>query len=157
MYKGTCGKYKCSNPEKCINGDTVDFKSKYEYKMMQYFDGSDSIIKWGYEIIKIPYISPIDSKEHMYIMDFYAEAYAVEGGIKKLLVEVKPLKQVMPPTGNNRSKKTKTIEDNVYAMNQAKWMYARAWCKDKGIEFFTITDNELYPFLSRQSTNKKIP
>ena len=156
MYKGIKGKYKVKNVGKCANGDTVEYKSKYEYRMMTYLDTSDSIVKWGYEVLKIAYISPVDSKQHMYEVDFYVIAVGEDGKLKKIAIEVKPLKQVLPPTGSKRSKKTVMIEQNTYQLNQAKWMYARGWCKDNDVSFITITENELYPFMSRQSTNKKI-
>ncbi len=31
-----------------------------------------------------------------------------------------------------------------YAVNQAKWMYAREFCKDNSLEFKIITEDELY-------------
>lgn len=150
------GSYDVINVDKCINGCSVKYKSKYEQRMMTYLDTSSSIIKWGYEVLIIAYVSPYDGKEHNYEVDFYAEAYATDDTIKKLAIEVKPLKQVLPPTGNNRSAKTKKIEESVYQLNQVKWEFARKWCDGEGIEFKTITENELYPFMSRQSTNKKI-
>lgn len=156
MYEGMKGEYEVSNVDKCINGKSIKYKSKYEQRMMTYLDTSSSILKWGYEVLHILYISPSDGKEHKYEVDFYVEAIAVDDSIKKIAIEVKPLKQVLPPTGNNRSNKTKIIEENVYQLNQIKWEFAKKWCENKGIEFKIITETELYPFMSRQSVNKKI-
>lgn len=159
MYEGIKGFYKVINTSKCMNcanRDTVKYKSKYEHRMMCYLDTSESIIKWGYEVLKIAYISPNDGKEHHYEVDFYVEGISIDGGIRKMAIEVKPLKQVLPPSGKSRSNKTRNLENAVYQVNQAKWDYAKRWCSSNGIFFHTITENELYPYTSRQTINRKI-
>ena len=62
------GVYKPINPEKFI-GKTAQYRSGLELKFFRFFDLNENVIKWGSENIVIPYISPIDLKQHRYFVD----------------------------------------------------------------------------------------
>lgn len=133
-------------PEK-YNGDpkNIVYRSGWEKMVMKSLDENASVIRWSSEEIIIPYISPIDNKPHRYFVDFYVEAKAQDGSIKKMLIEVKPAAQVQPPKAVKRRSKRFLSEVMTYGVNQAKWEAAQRFCQSKGWEFKILTENELFP------------
>ena len=79
-----------------------------ELKSMRWMDNNNNVLNWTSETIVIPYISPKDGKMHRYFTDLSCEMKMKDGSIKKLLIEVKPEKQTLPPVESAR-KKQKTI------------------------------------------------
>lgn len=110
---------------------------------MIYCDKNENILEWGSEEIFIPYISPVDGKKHRYFPDFYIKTLNREGKIKKYLVEVKPLYQVVGPQVQQKKTKKYINEVMTYAVNQAKWQAAKEFCSDHMWEFIILTEKEL--------------
>ena len=138
------GKYRVSNPRK-YKGDSrnVVYRSSWEYKFMQWCDSHPSVEEWASEEIAIPYRSPVDRKIHRYFPDFYVKLKETTGKIKKYIIEVKPKKQLKPPTKPKRKTKSYLYEAYEYARNQAKWKAATEYCKDRLYEFKVMTEDEL--------------
>lgn len=138
------GKYKPSYPKK-YKGDPTNiiYRSLWERKFMVYCDTNERILEWGSEEVFVWYKSPIDGKAHRYFPDFYIKVQEANGSIKKYLVEIKPLKQTVPPPKPQRQTKRYISEVYEYAKNQSKWEAAREWCADRGYEFKVITEKEL--------------
>lgn len=138
------GKYKPSYPKK-YKGDPTNiiYRSLWERKFMVYCDTNERILEWGSEEVFVWYKSPIDGKAHRYFPDFYIKVQEANGSIKKYLVEIKPLKQTVPPPKPQRQTKRYISEVYEYAKNQSKWEAAREWCADRGYEFKVITESEL--------------
>lgn len=126
------------------DADNIVYRSGWEKKVMEHLDDNVNIIRWVSEEIIIPYISPIDNRPHRYYPDFYVEALAKDGSIKKLLLEVKPKAQSLPPKPQSRKTKRYITEVMTYGVNQAKWHAAQEFCLDKGWEFKVITESELF-------------
>jgi hypothetical protein len=155
------GKYKqgyfvCQNPDKYIaNLNEIVYRSSLEYKFCLYMDTSDRVLKWGSEVVKIPYYSPLDQKQHMYHMDFYVEMKSDTNpsGIERLLVEVKPhdeaikvIKNTPPPAPKTMT--PKAIKNWEYALkehvrNQQKWNYAQEWARQRHMKFMIVTEKIL--------------
>lgn len=137
------GKYTPRNPEKYI-GDikNISYRSSWELKAMIWFDNQPNVLKWGSEEIAIPYISPIDNEIHRYFPDFIVMIKTRTDEIKKIVVEIKPAAQCIPP---KKTKKTKRMitEVSTYLVNQAKWDAARKWCATNKLEFTILTEREL--------------
>jgi TnsA endonuclease N terminal len=132
-------------PKKYIGDPTnIVYRSGWEKRVMQSLDENTSVIRWASEEIVVPYISPIDNRPHRYFVDFYVEARAVDGSIKKMLLEVKPAAQTQPPKSPKRKTKRYISEVMTYGVNEAKWKAAQEFCKDKGWEFRLITEAELF-------------
>ena len=64
--------------------------------------------------------------------------------MKKYVIEIKPKKQTIEPKKRSRVTKSYIYEVRTYAINQAKWQYAREFCKDNSLEFKIITEDQLY-------------
>ena len=138
------GRYIPSNPKK-YKGDpsNIIYRSLWERKFMVYCDANENIIEWGSEEFFIPYRSPIDGRVHRYFPDFYVKVRTNEGKLKKWVVEVKPKAQTAPPKLPKRKTKRYLNEVRTYAVNEAKWINAKEWCKDRGMEFIILTEVEL--------------
>ena len=140
-YKGI---YNLKNPKKYL-GDPrkVIWRSTWERKLMRKCDDNSKIIKWASEEIIIPYYNPVKKRKARYYPDFYMELIDKDNNRKKLLIEVKPLKETMPPKYKRRTKNA-LIAEALWAQNQAKWKAAREFCLDHGWEFQLMTEKELF-------------
>ena len=138
------GRYTPKNLKK-YRGDpsNVIYRSLWERKFMVYCDHSESIIEWGSEEIVIPYKSPWDGRIHRYFPDFYIKIKTNEGTTKKLIVEIKPKKQTKAPKEPERKTKRYLNEVRTWGVNSSKWRYATEWCKDNGMEFKILTEDDL--------------
>jgi hypothetical protein len=140
----TQGKFLPKNPNKYKGTHPIIYRSSLELKSFRYFDNSPNVISWGSESVIIPYQSPVDGKLHRYFVDMVAEIKMKDNSIKKVLVEVKPERQTMPPIITNRkSQKTILYEKYNYAVNCAKWDAAKQWANKKGYLFFILNEKHL--------------
>ena len=138
------GKYKPRLPKK-YKGDPTNiiYRSLWERKFMQYCDSNANVLEWNSEEIALPYRSPVDNRVHRYFPDFYVKLKENGGKIKRMLIEVKPLKQTMKPKKPKRKTKGYIYEVYEYAKNQAKWEAATEFCDDRKWEFKVLTEKEL--------------
>lgn len=139
-YKGL---FKPSYPKKYI-GDSknIVYRSLWERKMMKYCDQNEKILKWASEEIQIPYYNPVKKRKARYFPDFYIEYINKNDERKKMLIEVKPKKETVPPQYKKKTKNT-LIAEALYVQNQAKWRAAEEFCLDQGWEFKIMTEKEL--------------
>lgn len=140
-YKGF---FSPKNPKK-YGGDPTQiiFRSLWERQVMKFFDENPAVVEWQSEEVIVPYISPVDNRKHRYFPDFIAKIKQADGSIKTYMFEVKPYKETIEP---KRKKVTQQFLNEVktWGVNQAKWHYAREYCKDRGWEFKLITEKELF-------------
>lgn len=124
------------------NGKFIRYMSSWELKVMNFLDNHPGILKISSEPFAIKYTSPKDNKEHRYYPDFIVKTES-----KTFLVEVKPFSQTQKPKQPKRlTEKTKKrfLDDYLtYSINVAKWNAAEALCKEKGMEFLILTENEI--------------
>ena len=144
-YSYRQGKFKPLHPEKYKGDPTgICYRSSYELKFMNYCDLNESISEWKSEEFFIPYRSPIDNRIHRYFPDFFIKYKDKEGNIRKVIIEVKPKKDLkMPDQSPKRKTKSWVYSVKAYAVNQAKWNAAREFCADRGYEFRIFTEDEL--------------
>jgi len=138
------GKFRPSKPKK-YKGDPTNivYRSLWELKFMRYCDSNTNIVKWSSEEIVIPYKSPIDNRFHRYFPDFYLKYKDNTGKMIEKVVEIKPAKQVQEPKVQKRKTKKYVTEVVTYAKNQAKWIAAEEFCKDRKWKFQILTEKEL--------------
>lgn len=133
------GKYKVKNPEKYKGDPTgVQYRSLWEKYVMMYLDKSTNVVSWSSEEVVIPYRYDVDGRVHRYFVDFFVE---YSNG-QKVLIEIKPSKELSPPTGNRRTKRY-IVESYTYIKNTNKWEAAREYAKDQGWEFQIWTEKNL--------------
>jgi hypothetical protein len=106
---------------------------------MKFCDEHPNVSQWASEAIRIPYRNPLTGKQTIYVPDFFI-VYADKGGKQRVeLIEVKPSSQALKEkVGRSRSNQAH------YVVNQAKWEAARAWCKQKGIYFRIVTEQDIF-------------
>jgi hypothetical protein len=147
--------YKVQNRKKYLgDGDPV-YKSSLEQRAFYYFDHNINILRWGYEMVKVPYFFQYDQKFHHYITDAYAEVRNSSGEMKNYLVEIKPESQsmmdangklVLPkPPKRKTPKSWQSYQNRLIEAhrNVAKWDAAKAFCAERGWEFKIVTDKHL--------------
>ena len=111
-------------------------------------DFNSNVKKWGSESVVIPYISPIDNKPHRYFIDFVILLKDKNDKDIKLLVEIKPFNQTIPPKTSSKKKKSTVIYENYqYQTNLAKWDAAKNWASKKGFIFLVLTERDLFSTL----------
>ena len=139
MARFAQGKYTLKNPSKYIGGRTPTYRSSWEFAFMRMCDTNESITQWASEAIKIPYRNPLSGKFTIYVPDFFV-VYTDRNGKKHVeLIEVKPSNHTLKEkTGRSRTNQLH------FAVNQAKWTAARAYCKQKGMTFRIVTENEMF-------------
>jgi hypothetical protein len=133
------GKFAPKNPEKYVGTKTPTYRSSWEFAFMKFCDESPSIARWASEAVRIPYRNPFTGKHTIYVPDFFIQYTDQKGKNKVEIIEVKPDNQAVKESlGNSR------VNQAHYALNQAKWEAARAWCKQKGIFFRIITEKDIF-------------
>ena len=142
------GYFKCNHPEKYMgNTKGIVYRSSYEFKYMRQLDNDPKVKQWASEEFSIPYYSKVDGRKRRYFPDMYVEY--VDG--RKELIEIKPLSQCLPPKANAKRSRRKMLNEIVtYERNQAKWAYAKEWCKQRGIQFKVLTERELFPKIRKR-------
>ena len=140
------GSFRPRNPNKYLGDPTnVIYRSHWELKLMSYLDKHPHVIKWCSEEIVIPYKSPIDGRWHRYFPDFYVEQINRSKKKEKILIEVKPKYQTVPPAVQRGKKPTKRYINEVktWGVNQAKWAAAEEYCKDHGFIWQIMHEDHL--------------
>ena len=121
------GKFRPTNRKK-YKGDITNiiYRSLWERKFMVYCDENNDIVEWGSEELIVPYISPIDNKQHRYFPDFYIKTKNGD----KFMVEIKPKKFTRPPKPTKRVTKSFMHETTEWHRNRAKWTAARKYANN---------------------------
>tara|TARA_B100000212_G_C27243656_1_gene477065 strand:+ start:396 stop:830 length:435 start_codon:yes stop_codon:yes gene_type:complete len=139
MARFAQGKFNLKFPEKYAGNRTPTYRSSWEYTFMKFCDEHPSVSQWASEAVQIPYRNPLTGKQTIYVPDFFI-VYANKTGKQKVeLIEVKPKNQsIKENLGRSRANQAH------YVMNMAKWEAAKAWCKQKGIFFRVITEEDIF-------------
>jgi len=106
---------------------------------MRYLDDHVQIERWSSEEFCIPYRSPIDRRMHRYFPDFWVE----KANGEELVIEVKPKQHLIPPKKPKRQTAKYLREMKTFVVNQRKFEVAQEYCKNKGMKFQIMTQDEL--------------
>ena len=133
------GKFNLKNPEKYVGTKTPTYRSGWEFTFMKFCDEHPAISQWASEAVRIPYRHPLSGKQTIYVPDFFI-VYGDRNGKQRVeLIEVKPSNQAQrEKLGRSRANQAHWV------VNQAKWEAARAWCKQKGILFRIVTEEDIF-------------
>lgn len=139
------GIFKPKNPKKYKGKiPIIIYRSSWELRFMSYLDAHEDIIEWSSEEVAIPYLSPIDGKYHRYFPDFLVKKKNIDGSIKTVLIEIKPLKQTKPPENPPKKMSKQYINEvKTWGINKSKWKHAEEYCKDRNWEFIVLTEKDL--------------
>jgi len=133
------GRYQPVNPEKYLGNTLPTYRSGWELSFMKFCDNHSSVTQWSSEPIRLPYIHPLSGKRTTYVPDFLIQYQDREGNVKTELIEVKPANQaIQERVGRSKRNQAHLI------INQAKWAVARQYCKQQGMTFRVVTENEMF-------------
>ena len=133
------GAFPLKNPSKYVGNKSPIYRSGWEFAFMKTCDEHSSIERWASEAIKIPYRDPTTGKSTIYVPDFFIEYTDKNGKKHAEIVEIKPSnQQLLDKVGKS------LVNQYQYVKNMAKWEAARAWCKQKGMIFRVVNENDLF-------------
>lgn len=120
---------KCMNVMEVSEPQPIIWRSSWEGEFCKFCDENKGIIRWGSEILQILYKDPLRNKMAFYFPDFYVEYIDSNKKIKKVLIEIKPLKEAVLSEAKSKNDKL------MVAKNSMKWKAAIEFCKKRDIEF----------------------
>lgn len=137
--KFASGSFSMTNPGKYVGTKTPRYRSSWEFQFMKMCDTNPAIHKWASEAISIPYRDPLTNRNTIYIPDFFIQYVDKLNRINLELIEIKPSsQQILEKVGKNKYNQAQFIK------NQAKWQAANLWCKQQGIKFRIINENDMF-------------
>lgn len=149
MARFAQGKFTPKNPDKYLGNKYPTFRSSWEFYFCKFCDEHPSVSQWASEAVRIPYRNPLTGKQTIYVPDFFIAYKTKHGKDKVELIEVKPSNQAIKErTGRSKSNQA------AWVVNQAKWEAARAWCKQKGIFFRIVTEEDIFMGTKGSATRK---
>ena len=138
MSKFIQGPFIPKNPNKLIGKQSVMSRSSWESTVMNFLDQHPSVLQWASESVAINYINPLTGKHSQYIPDFLIIYQDKTGTKRHEIVEVKPKSQALAEHARSRQDKAAQI------INMAKFAAAIAWCKQNGMVFRVLTEDDIY-------------
>jgi hypothetical protein len=133
------GKFVMRNPGKYIGTKVPTYRSSWEWSFMNFCDLNESIQSWASEPMKIPYRDPLTGRQTVYVPDFFIQYVDKLGKVHAEIVEIKPASQaIIERVGKNKYNQAQFVK------NQAKWASANLWCKQQGLKFRIVSENDLF-------------
>jgi hypothetical protein len=133
------GKYAMINPAKYVGTKVPTYRSSWEHTFMRFCDTNPSILKWASEAVQIPYRDPLTGRQTVYVPDFFIQYIDKKNRILSEIVEIKPASQtILERVGKNKYNQAQ------YVKNQAKWKAANMWCKQQGLVFRILNENDIF-------------
>ena len=133
------GKYEMKHPEKYVGNKVPTYRSSWEWSFMNFCDNNKSVQKWASEAIQIPYKDPLTGRQTVYVPDFFIQYMDKNSKMIVELIEIKPSSQrIIERVGKNKYNQAQFIK------NQAKWAAANLWCRQQGIRFRILNENDLF-------------
>jgi hypothetical protein len=133
------GKFQMTQPEKYVGNKIPTYRSSWEWSFMRFCDTNKNIVKWASEAVQIPYRDPLTGRNTIYVPDFFIQYVDKHNGSHVELIEIKPASQsILERVGKNKYNQAQ------YIKNQAKWAAASIWCKQQGIKFRIVNENDLF-------------
>lgn len=133
------GKFTMTQPEKYVGTKMPTYRSSWEWSFMRFCDTNPSVQKWASEAVQIPYKDPLTGRQTIYVPDFFIQYVDKSNKIHVELIEIKPASQtILERVGKNKYNQAQFVK------NQAKWSAANLWCKQQGIKFRIVSENDLF-------------
>jgi hypothetical protein len=106
---------------------------------MLFCDNNPAIQQWASEPVRIPYRDPLTGRQTVYVPDFLIKYVDRTQKMNVEIVEIKPAnQQLLEKVGKNAYNQAQ------YVKNIAKWDAANKWCRNQGIRFRIINENDIF-------------
>jgi len=139
MAKFARGKFAMKRPDKYVGTKSPTYRSSWEWSFMNFCDNNEHVLKWASEAIQIPYRDPLTNRQTVYVPDFFIQYVDANNRILTELVEIKPASQtILERVGKNKYNQAQFVK------NQAKWAAASLWCRQQGIKFRILNENDIF-------------
>jgi hypothetical protein len=139
MVRFAQGRFDMKNPTKYVGKKTPLARSSWEFVFMRMLDEHPGVENWASESIQIPYRCPLTGKYTVYVPDFFIVYNDKSGKKHAEVVEVKPSNHTLRENvGKSR------YNQEQYVKNLAKWEAAAAWCKQQGIKFRVVNEDDIF-------------
>jgi hypothetical protein len=139
MPKFAQGRFEMKHPEKYVGTKQPLARSSWEFVFMRMLDEHQGVEKWASESVQIPYRDPLTGRYTIYVPDFFIVYNDKNGKKHAEVVEVKPTNQMLKEKlGNSR------YNQEQYIKNLAKWEAANKWCKQQGIRFRVVNEDDIF-------------
>lgn len=132
------GNYIVKNADKYVGSGEPRFRSGWEFTFMMFCDTNENVLKWASEPVRIPYRNPLTGKMTNYVPDFIVTYRTAKNTVRGELIEIKPKKQSLIES------KQSQYDRAMVAINYAKWDAATKWCKQQGLTFRVINEDQIY-------------
>lgn len=133
------GKFTMTHPEKYVGNKIPVYRSSWEWTFMRFCDTNENVQKWASEAIQIPYRDPLTGRQTIYVPDFFIQYLDKKGRLIVELIEIKPASQtILERVGKNKYNQAQFVK------NQAKWAAANNWCRQQGIRFRILNENDIF-------------
>lgn len=133
------GKFTMKHPEKYVGNKSPLYRSSWEWSFMNFCDTNPSVQKWASEAVQIPYRDPLTGRNTVYVPDFFIQYVDKNNRMLVELIEIKPASQTLiERVGKNKYNQAQFVK------NQAKWAAATLWCKQQGIRFRILNENDIF-------------
>ncbi len=133
------GKFTPKHPEKYVGVKTPTYRSSWEWSFMNFCDTNENVQKWASEAVQIPYRDPLTGRHTIYVPDFFIQYVDKNNKTHVELIEIKPASQaILERVDKNKYNQAQFVK------NQAKWAAANIWCKQQGIKFRIVSENDLF-------------
>lgn len=139
MVKFAQGKFEMKNPDKYVGKKTPLARSSWEFVFMRMLDEHPGVQNWASESIQIPYRDPLTGKSTIYVPDFFIVYVDRNGSKHAEVVEVKPSNHTFREAVGKSQ-----YNQQQYVKNMAKWEAAGKWCKQQGIRFRVVSENDIF-------------
>lgn len=138
MAKYATGKYIVKNRQKYAGKREPTYRSSWEFTFMLFCDNNPNVLQWASEPFMIPYRNPFTGKRTVYVPDFMIVYIDKQQKQHAEVIEVKPTREAM-------AESARSVRDRAaLALNIAKWEAAHDWCKQQGIRFRVVTENDIF-------------
>ncbi len=128
-----------TQPGKYVGLKVPTYRSSWEFSFMRFCDTNNSVQKWASEAIQIPYKDPLTGRNTIYVPDFFIQYVDKNAKMHVELIEIKPASQtILERVGKNKYNQAQFVK------NQAKWAAATFWCRQQGIKFRILNENDLF-------------
>ena len=152
MSKYAQGIYDVQNPEKYVGGRPPYYRSSWELVFCRFCDENPNVIKWASENIKIPYQHPLTGKYTNYVPDFMVQYIDKNERQHVELIEIKPSGQTTMEAAGKSQRNQAAV-----AVNTAKWAQAAEWCKQQGIHFRVVNEDQIFKTNKKRNKKARIP
>lgn len=132
------GFYQIKNPQKYVGKGNPKYRSGWEMTFMMFLDNNDHVLQWASESVSIPYRNPITGKQSMYVPDFIVTYRGRDNTVRAEMIEIKPRSQSLIEEKQSQRDRAQV------AINFAKWNQAAKWCRQNGLTFRVINEDQIF-------------